>query len=317
MKNTIVTVLLLGFLAAQTTYAEEWTSMPGPGESQKVTEEAVEQAEPEVVKAEEKSDATVQKPVKIEQTEEKVIVSDEKEEKTNIFGGKLNPFTLQIGTRISYFSLDDPDSGHRGGYHGDGTYLGTIYALEENQNYAPVKFFGRIFLFEYIGFEIANDSFEAATKATSYGYEGDKSDGDVTASGLTYSLVLQFPNRTKFTPYVQYGQGKFNTDFEESDHWGLGYRDPDAYADAGSPGTPLNGYTRRIDTEDVTADIFGIGFYYNVTENLLVDFSYLHTSFDVDGVFYGTAADGEILVEQAGTFPMSNYQLRLGIAYQF
>ncbi len=295
MKHTIIMLIAMSLFAVPTVQAETWTTLPVPGDSAKPKEEkAVEVKDTNVVKDE-------------------VVV---KEEKKKNKGTSDSPFTFQVGTRLSYFSLTDGDSGHKGGTYGSGTFLGTIYALEENQSYLPFKFFGRVFYQKYIGLELAYDTIEAETRATSTGY-GVKSDGDISASGPTISIVARYPNESAFTPYVQVGIGLFSGDFDESDHWGLGYQNPSDYAAAGSPSTANNGYHREIDVDSTTATIFGAGCYYMINENILVDLSFQYTSFDLDGTFYGIDADGDILIEQDGTFPMSNYQFRLGLAYQF
>ncbi len=290
MRNTIFMLLTISLFAVPTVHAEEWTTLPTANDSAKP------KAEKAVIETSETAEI---KPVV------------EKESKNE----SESPFTFQLGTRISYFSLTDGDSGHKGGGQGSGTFLGTIYALDENQNYLPFKFFGRVF-YKYIGFELAYDTVEAATQATSTGY-GVKSDGDISASGPTLSIVARYPNASAFTPYVQVGIGLFSGDFSESDHWGLGYTNPATYAAAGSPSTPNNGYHREIDVDSTTATLFGAGCYYQINENFLVDLSFLYTSFDLDGTFNGIDASGDITISQDGTFPMSNYQFRLGVAYQF
>ena len=82
---------------------------------------------------------------------------------------------LEIGTRLNYQILTDSDSGAKGGTQGEGTYLGTIYALDEIQEVLP-NLYATYFFTQYFGVELAYESVEAETVATSIGYSTTKSD---------------------------------------------------------------------------------------------------------------------------------------------
>lgn len=290
MNKKAALIFSLAFFSANAVNAA--TVLPGPGDTTN------EPAKP--------------MPIKVESETEVAEETKEAASPTEIGFG-----TIQIGTRISYTSLTDGDSGHKGGLHGSGTHLGTIYGLEEEQNFAPVHFFGRFFFSKYVGVELAYDTVEAETQATTRGTGKWKSDGNVTASGPTISIVGQYPNDTKFTPYAQIGVGFYSGSFDESDHWGLGYYDQYEYAAHGSTGQPLNGVTRSIEVDSTTGITLGAGCMYSITDNWLLDMSVQYTKLDMDatawsyvnGVRSGAPADGH--------FPMDNLQLRLGIAYQF
>lgn len=227
--------------------------------------------------------------------------------------------TFQLGTRSSYSTLTDSDSGNRGGTYGSGTFLGTIYKLDEDRDLIPNKVFGRVFFRDWIGLELAYDSMKADTKALSYDGTADKSDGKIIASGPTLSIVAQYLNKTDFTPYVQLGVGFYFTDFDETAHWQLGYSNPQEYAEAGSPTTPKGGRTREMVVDDAVSVLLGAGCTYRVKDHWLFDVSAIYTKYDVDGTFYGNL-HGKVLITETtetGSFPMDNYQLRVGVAYEF
>lgn len=232
---------------------------------------------------------------------------------------------LQIGTRMSHRTLTDSESGHKGGSYGSGTFLGTIYALDEEQSYMPLGLFAKLFFFDFLAVEIGYDSLEADTVATTPYYSTDKSDGKVSISGPTISLVGHLPQSvlkdvpyiSSLSPYGFVGMAFYSADFEASDHWAMGYHHPTEYAEAGSPSTPLNGHTRTMTAEDADGVFWGVGCTYPLTDALLLDVSARYTEVEVDATFrqydYGESVDDP----QSGTFPLNNWAMRLGIVYEF
>lgn len=223
---------------------------------------------------------------------------------------------LEIGTRLTYQNLTDSDSGAKGGTQGEGTYLGTIYALDETQQALPLNLYATYFFTKYIGLEVAYESIEAETVATSIGYSTIKSDGSVTLGGPTLSLVGRYPNQTKFTPYLSVGVGYFFGDFDEADHWALGYSDPTVYAALGSPSTTYDGKTRVMNVEDEFGFVMAAGCAYQMTDRLSLDLSLSYTALETDATFTGYV-DGVQVLEQDGSFPLDNIALRAGISFSF
>ena len=224
---------------------------------------------------------------------------------------------LAIGTRIVYRSLTDSDSGAKGGTQGSGTYLGTIYALDEEQSYAPTKIFMSYFFTKYLGMELAYDSMEASTKATSIYTDEIKSDGNVSLYGPTISILARIPNSSNFTPYGGFGFGFFSADFDESPDWGLGYSGPSQYESLGSPSTALNGHTRSMEVDSTVAIILTAGVTWDITENWFLDFSGKYDQPDTDASFYSYQNGVQTGTPQTGNFPMDNFALRVGIGYTF
>lgn len=297
MKKITLTFCLLGLLTAPAVQADE----------------AEKEVTPEQQKEAMAGGATSTEAVAV--TIEDAVVEDE-EKKPSEFVQKYIAGKLQIGTRTVHRILTDEDSGHKGGKQGSGTFLGTIYALEEEQDYVPKYLYLRYNFSKYIGAELAYDSMTATTKATSVGYSGIKSDGDVILSGPTVSLIVNIPTKTKFTPYGSIGVGFYSGDFDETAHWGLGYPDPGWYEYYGSPTTLYGGRKREMEVDDATGLILGAGCTYDITDHWILDFSVNYTSVDPDATFYGYRYGVQDTANE-GHFPMDNIAFRLGIAYEF
>jgi opacity protein-like surface antigen len=210
---------------------------------------------------------------------------------------------LEIGTRFSYRYLTNADSGHQGGTYGSGTYLGTIYGLDEEQDYLPNKFFLAYYFNHYLGLELAYDSIEAETVAWNTSTGSKKTDGNVTLSGPTVSLIAKYPNTTRFTPYLGLGLGFFSGDFDRDSAW--------AYSDWGT-----SDRNRYMIVDDVTALFVNAGFIWKFNQNWYIDTSLQYLHADPDATFYGYTDDVCDTV-QTGHFPLDNVSLRLGIGYSF
>lgn len=223
---------------------------------------------------------------------------------------------LQFGTRSVHRLLTNSDSGAKGGTQGSGTFLGTIYALDEEQNYLPIQPFLTYYANRYIGFELAYDSMEAKTIAYSSWYSSIKTDGNVRLSGPTLSLLGRYPNATAHTPYAGIGLGFFTGDFDEDPSWQLGYPDPSVYENLGSPGTIYNGRYREIVVEDTIAFLLTAGATWQFHPNWAADFSVQYVKAKADATFFGYT-DEVLDTVQPGSFPLDNLAIRAGIVYQF
>ncbi|MCK5068983.1 MAG: outer membrane beta-barrel protein, partial [Desulfocapsa sp.] len=225
---------------------------------------------------------------------------------------------LSIGARFTHRTLTDSDSGHEGGTGGSGTYLGTIYGVDEIQNYFPNLFANYAFS-DFLSIELAYDKIEAETLATSIQHPstGTKSDGDVSLTGFTLTVIGSYPNQTKFTPYGGIGLGYFQGDFEETDHWGLGYYSEEHYIEAGSPGTPYNGRTKTMTVDNALAVLITVGTQYALPYNCYLDASIQYIKVDADATYQPTEYGIDLDYSRNGTFPLDNVSFRLGIAYTF
>jgi outer membrane protein W len=221
---------------------------------------------------------------------------------------------LSIGLRSSVQILTDADSGHRGGTNGSGTFLGTIYALDESQNLAPIHPFITYDISPWISVELAYDYQKAQTLAASGSV--DKSDGDVILQGPTLSLVGRYRNSTSFTPFFGLGVGFYSADFDESDHWALGYPNEVTYVALGSPSSLYNGRSRWMETEDTIVLLLQAGLTYAMTPSWFLDLTAQYFRSDVDATFHGYT-NGVPDTEITGEFPMDNLSIRIGVGYHF
>jgi len=210
---------------------------------------------------------------------------------------------LQFGTRLAYRSLTDADSGNKGGTYGSGTYLGTIYGLDEKQSYAPDKIFATYYFLDNFGIEFAFDRLLARTLAMDT-YNGvEKTDGDVILAGPTLSLIGRYGNKTPFTPYAGIGLGFFNGDFDETADW--------AHSD-----WSWAQRDRLMVVDSTTALLFTAGVAWTLSDHWFVDSSVQYIKADADATFYGYT-DGTLNTEQTGHFPVDNVALRLGVGFSF
>lgn len=235
---------------------------------------------------------------------------------TNQFVDNYIAGKLEIGTRMVHRVLTDSDSGAKGATQGHGTYLGTIYALEEEQNYLPTKFFLSYFFTEYFGLELAYDSMEAETRATSIYSGAVKSDGTIELSGPTISIIGRYVNSSQFTPYGGIGIGFFSGDFDANASWTLSYPDQETYEALGSPDTSYNGAHNYLEIDDTVALLLTAGVKYDMTPNWYLDCSMQYISADADATHYGYHGD-VVYKHDSGTFPMDNFTFRVGVGYSF
>lgn len=235
------------------------------------------------------------------------IAIDEKTEVTGnttiTFYDKYIKDHLQMGVRSALRRLTDDDSGYRGGVYGSGTYLGTIYALDEKQNITPLLFNISYYFNEYIGFELAYDRIEAETVAFNTSTQQDKTDGDIIISGPTLTLLAQYGNSTSFTPYAGVGIGYYSSTFDADPEW--------TYS------SEYNGAAyNHMDINSVTGWHLTVGTKWLFSKNWALDLSVQYVQADADATYTGYLND-EKYTTQTGHYPMDNVALRLGITYQF
>ena len=210
---------------------------------------------------------------------------------------------VRIGTRLGGRLLTDSDSGHKGGTYGSGTYLGTIYALEEKNTWLPNKPFLAYSLTCYLEIEAAYDTMTASTLATDSDSGLKKTDGDAVLAGPTISLIARYPNNFGVFPYIGLGLGFFNGDFLETEDW--------AHSDWGT-----SQRDRLMVVDSSIALLLTAGVSWSFSDHWALDCSLQYVKADSDAIFYGYT-DDILDTEQSGHFPFNNFALRLGMAYTF
>lgn len=207
---------------------------------------------------------------------------------------------LQLGVHSVYRTLTRSDSGAKGGTYGSGTFLGTIYGLQEKQDCAPAKPFVTYNFSEHLGIVLSYDKIEATTLATYGTVDSLKTDGVASLEGPAIALSVRWPNETIFSPYASVGAGFFKGNFQEDATW------------AGD----INTRYRQMDVNSAIGLILTAGATCSITERWLVDLSLQYTSTKADATFYGYTY-GTLDTIQSGSFPMDNIAIHLGIVYAF
>jgi len=220
---------------------------------------------------------------------------------------------LRLGTRASWFNLRNADSGTLGSDMDAAfgkTFLGTIYALDEEQNYLPFKVFVGYDFTKYFGIELSYDSLKAKTVASANEPTGrvQKTDGSLTLSGPVISLIGRLPNSTDFTPYIGVGVAFYRSSFDADSAW------------ARTENFDGNGSVRTRDmvVDNINTLVLSAGVTWNFTENWFLDCSVQAANADVNAVFEPSdngkkTHDGDV----KGHFPMDYVAIRLGIGYVF
>ncbi len=210
---------------------------------------------------------------------------------------------LVLGTRTAYRSLTDGDSGHKGGTYGSGTFLGTIYGLDINEDYTPFRLFATYYFNQFFGIELAYDYMEDDSLAMDIPYTyKEKTDGSIEISGPTLSLIGRYPLYDKLTPFVGFGLGFFSTSFDATPEWAT---------------TSSRNRVRTMVVDDPLALLWTAGLSWEFIPHWNADFSFQYMSnMDVDAAFIGYT-DGVQDTYQTGHFPLDNWALRLGISYSF
>lgn len=134
-----------------------------------------------------------------------------------------NP-SFQVGTRFLQVELKDKTRGEP--YNG--SFVGSITQITEEQNNAPDKFYAQVKLpktFCWVG--VSYDHVRAKTMDDSDG-DGlaDKGggDGSVDIAGFIPYLQAAWDNKTRFTPFIQVGYAFYQCNFDESAAWSRGGR---------------------------------------------------------------------------------------------
>jgi hypothetical protein len=217
---------------------------------------------------------------------------------------------LEVGVRVSQFSLLEDSSGALDAFGvPQGTFIGTINGLEEEQELIPPEVFVHFNLNQYIGIELAYDSLELKTRTVD-----DKSDGTLTMSGPVFSLIGRYPTGGSFTPYAGLGVALFGAEFDAQAHWALGFTNPEEFAAAGSPSTPNGGRTRTMFVDDGTGVVLTGGCLWRFADDWAADAFVRYMDIDSSALFR-VQVSGRTTTEGTGTFIGENLAFGIGVRY--
>ena len=205
---------------------------------------------------------------------------------------------LEIGTRITWFSLRDDKRDPLSGIDGaPGSFYGSINQLDTVQNYLPLKLFVDYKFCPYGGIELAWDYFSVRTITQVDGH----TDGDLNLMGPMLSVFVRCPNSTPLTPYAGLGVAYYRVNFDEN---------PDWHAPPGRP---------EIQTMDFdhTYGLFCYGgLLWTFADHWSADLYVRYTKLqDAEGTHWG-GPDGSDY-NGSPSFPLSNVAAGLGVRYSF
>ncbi len=198
---------------------------------------------------------------------------------------------VEVGTRVTYFKLEDDQKNAEATSKAEGSFYGSITELDAQQNYIPLKLFVDYKFTKYVGAEVTVDEIQADTITRSDGHN----DGTVDMWGPIVSLFGRYPNSTRFIPYAGAGMVYFWSDFKEEESWKHG-----------------NGNDQTFDLDDSTGWVAYGGVSAKVTGRWFADLYVRHMDIDVDGTHYNHGRNTGVF-----TFPMSNDAVGLGVRYIF
>ncbi|MDA0323133.1 MAG: outer membrane beta-barrel protein [Verrucomicrobia bacterium] len=217
---------------------------------------------------------------------------------------------VEIGIRVAQFSLLENSMGAVDEFGlPEGTFIGTVNHLEEEQALLPPEIFIHFNFNPYIGIELAYDSLELKTQTVD-----NKSDGTLTMSGPIFSVIGRYPTPGKFTPYAGLGIALFGSEFDPEAHWSLGFQNPAEFVAAGSPSTPNGGRTRTMFVDDGTGVVLTGGCLWRFADDWAADAFARYTDVD-SSAFFKVQVHDRTTTESTGTFGGENIAFGVGVRY--
>lgn len=208
---------------------------------------------------------------------------------------------LSLGAQTSRFSLRETE--RPADPNQELTYLGHINRLEAEQDSAPHLVAGYE-LCPYLSVEYTDD--RVAARAYNYDVDGvaGPTDGTVVLSGPIFSVQARLPLYDTVFPFVGYGYAPWSASFEYAPWWHLGWPSPEAYAEAGSPGTRV-GHQRIMELDDDTANVLTAGVAVKLHRHAELDFCMRRMDLTAPARFYTQIGQTRTLL-RSGEFPMDH-----------
>lgn len=202
---------------------------------------------------------------------------------------------LAVGLRVSRWWLEDS---RRSGANGldnrnPDNFLGSLWGLDPQQGYVPLPFL-EYRVVSVVGVGAAYD--EARVKTLDWGndeHTATAGDGDLRIRGLQVYAFGCYPNRTRVTPYIRAGWGRYWSAFFESPGWAL-------------PG-------RFFEVQDARGWFAGASISVALWKRVGMEASYEHLALaDIEAKAHLQGGG-----HKRGAFPMRSDALRVGVVYRF
>lgn len=132
--------------------------------------------------------------------------------------------SFQVGTRFLDVQLQDKTRGESR----NGSFVGTITEITEEQDHSPDKLYAQVRVpktFLWVG--VSYDHVRAQTMDDSNGdgvADTSGGDGSVDIAGYIPYLQAVWDNQTRFTPYLEVGYAFYQCEFDELPSWSSGGR---------------------------------------------------------------------------------------------
>lgn len=198
---------------------------------------------------------------------------------------------ITAGLRSTHLKL----LSHTQGRPHEGSFIGSIYKLIPEQNYGPTRpyvqgaYRGPWFS---LGLGFSLDRLVVATMD-----DRNRGDGDIHMTAWIFYLLASCPNRTPFTPFVEWGQGYYRNHFNPLPVWSDGGR-------------------KRFDLENSKAVHMGGGCDVALTDALSVNLYVRYTDVEVDGE-YVIRRSREKYRHKPFTFTLEHIAYGIGMQYAF
>jgi opacity protein-like surface antigen len=197
---------------------------------------------------------------------------------------------LEIGARTAHFDLRDSTR------TAPNYFLGGLDEFIEEQGYVPLPFVNIRFN-PYLAVGVGYGTLRAKTWSRP-DIEGEigHSDGTIDASGPTVSGQLRFPNRSRYTPFLEVGLLIYQSYFDHSDAWRNARGDRNSHL---------------IDIDDQYGYRLGVGCDIDLNEDWSLLVMIERASLEIDATYY---LYGDVWDEV--TLPLDHMNYGIGVKYR-
>ena len=208
---------------------------------------------------------------------------------TDTPAGAVEQSPWEVGTRITDVMLLQSTKGKEF----NGSFVGTLTKLKEEQDYAPIKAYVQYRFMPSLAVGISYDKFGAAAwEQASASRLNPGTDGTMWLSGPLAYVSGRYLNDTRFTPYGELGMAYYFVSFDYSSGWG-------------------ESNYKYFDLKDTYGLYAAIGCEVKIDDYWSADIYGRLMNVNVNGEFYDYGPHESIL------FTLSNITLGAGVKYTF